>query len=86
MMGVPVVTLAHPSIHGRHAASFLTTLGEPGWIAKNEADYAAIASSLVKDRETLARIRSGLRERLLASPVCDAKRFAGNLEKLLTFA
>lgn len=85
-MGLPIVTLPHPTIAGRHSASFLTTLGETGWIATNEDDYIAKALDLVSNAERLAGIRQGLRDRLLASPLCDAQRFAGNLDAALLLA
>lgn len=85
-MGVPVVTWPHPSIAGRHTASFLTSLGAPEWIAASPEDYTAKALELVADPNRLAEIRSGLRARLLASPVCDAQLFAKNLEKALLAA
>ncbi|MDK9721924.1 MAG: tetratricopeptide repeat protein [Rhodospirillales bacterium] len=85
-MGLPVVTWPHPTIAGRHSASFLTTLGETGWIATNEDDYLAKALDLVSDAKRLAGIRQGLRDRLLASPLCDAARFAQNLEAALLLA
>lgn len=82
-MGVPVIALPHPSISGRHAASLLSTLGEPDWIAKNPDDYVAKALELVSDPLRLADIRANLRQRFLVSPLCDAKRFAAGLECLL---
>ncbi|MBF0355531.1 MAG: tetratricopeptide repeat protein [Alphaproteobacteria bacterium] len=86
LMGVPVVTLPHPSIAGRHSASFLSSLGETGWIAKDADSYIATALDLVSNAAKLAGIRSGLRARLLASPVCDGALFARNLESLMTKA
>ncbi|TAN58851.1 MAG: tetratricopeptide repeat protein [Rhodospirillales bacterium] len=83
LMGAPVVTLPHPSIAGRHSASFLSSLGEPGWIAADEEDYIAKALELVSDPHRLATIRAGLRARLLASPVCDGAKFAKDLEEAL---
>ncbi|MBF0169286.1 MAG: tetratricopeptide repeat protein [Alphaproteobacteria bacterium] len=86
LMGVPVVTCPHPSITGRHSASFLSSLGETGWIARDADSYIATALDLVSDATRLAGIRSGLRDRLLASPVCNGALFARNLESLLTKA
>lgn len=85
-MGLPVVALPYPSIAGRHSASILTTLGETGWIATNEDDYIAKALDLVANAVRLAKIRRDLRDRLLASPLCDAERFARNLEAALLLA
>ncbi len=83
MMGLPVVTWPHPSIAGRHSASFLTSLGKTEWIADSADDYIAKALDLVSNPNRLNTIRAGLRQQLLDSPVCDATMFAKNLEETL---
>jgi predicted O-linked N-acetylglucosamine transferase (SPINDLY family) len=40
----------------------------------------AKAAAFAGDLQALATLRAGLRERLLTSPLCDAPRFARNLE------
>jgi predicted O-linked N-acetylglucosamine transferase (SPINDLY family) len=53
------------------------------WIADDEEAYLAKAVAFATDRDRLATLRATLRERLLASPLCDASRFAHNLEDAL---
>ena len=79
-MGVPVITLAGRSHVGRVGMSQLTNIGLPELIGRNEDDYVDIAVALANDLPRLAALRSGLRERLRASPLMDAQRLTRNLE------
>ena len=79
-MGVPVITLAGRSHVGRVGVSQLTNIGLPELIGHNEDDYVDIAVALANDLPRLAALRSGLRERLRASPLMDAPRLTRNLE------
>lgn len=79
-MGVPVVTLAGRTHVARVGASLLTHLGAPEWIASSPDAYVACAATLASDLPALARIRGVLRERMAASPLCDAIGFTRGLE------
>ena len=79
-MGVPVITLAGRSHVGRVGVSQLTNIGLPELIGRNEDDYVDIAVALANDLPRLTALRSGLRERLRASPLMDAPRLTRNLE------
>ncbi|HZL38653.1 MAG TPA: tetratricopeptide repeat protein [Pseudolabrys sp.] len=79
-MGVPVVTLRGEHHAARVGASLLGQAGLPELIAGSAEDYAAIASALAADPERLAGLRSSLRRRMMASPLCDGKSFARNME------
>ena len=79
-MGVPVVTLRGERHAARVGASLLGQAGLAELIAGSAEDYVAIASSLAADPERLASLRSSLRRRVMASPLCDGKRFACNME------
>jgi predicted O-linked N-acetylglucosamine transferase (SPINDLY family) len=46
-------------------------------------DYVKIAVALANDLPVLSAMRSGLRARVAASPLCDGRRFAENFAKLL---
>jgi protein O-GlcNAc transferase len=79
-MGVPVVTLRGDRHAGRVGASLLGAVGSPGLIAETPDGYITIASTLARDGDRLAQIRSGLRDRMLTSPLCNAGEFARALE------
>jgi predicted O-linked N-acetylglucosamine transferase (SPINDLY family) len=80
-MGVPVVTLAGDEARPRHASrvgvSLLSACGLDAWIARDEDGYIAIAQRLAADPGTM-RGRD-LRQRFLASPVCDRAGYAQRL-------
>ncbi|MCE7974552.1 MAG: hypothetical protein DYG92_09585 [Leptolyngbya sp. PLA1] len=75
-MGVPVVTLTGRSHASRVSASVLQAAGCPEWATGNAEEYARIAAGLAADLEGLRALRSGLRERVRASGLCDAAGFA----------
>lgn len=79
-MGVPCVTLAGDRFIGHQGETILRRVGLSDWIATDADDYVAIAARAAADLDGLARLREGLRERLRASPICDAARFARHLE------
>jgi len=80
-MGAVVVTLAGSTPIGRQSKAYLYTIGHPEWVASSGDEYVAIAANLASDFARLADIRSKLRARMADSPLCDGKRFAGNLER-----
>lgn len=81
-MGVPVVTLQGGNFVSRMGASFLDTLGNPSWIARDEAGYVAIASNLAYQCGRLREGRAALRQRMAASPLCGIEAYTRNLENL----
>jgi len=81
-MGVPVVSLAGQALAARAGVMYLTTCGLQEWLAADRAEYVRIACSAARDVPMLAALRTELRGRFLASPVCDAPRFARSFEAL----
>lgn len=79
-MGVPVISLAGRVHAARVGASLLTHTGLPDWIAATPDDYVQLAVHAAHDLLRLAPLRQALRERLRASPLCDAARFTRGLE------
>ena len=77
-MGVPTVTLAGVSLIGRQGASLMNAAGLPDWIAADEDAYVRLAVARARDIAALADLRASLRERVRASPLCDAPRFASD--------
>ena len=79
-MGVPVVTLVGPTVVGRAGLCQLMNLGLPELIASSPEQYVRIAAELAQDLPRLSELRATLRERMQASPLMDAPRFARNIE------
>lgn len=77
-MGVPVLTLAGEAFAARHSASHMNNLGLIDWVATGLDEYAELAVVRAADLGALARLRAELRDRMRASPLCDAPRFGRN--------
>lgn len=82
-MGVPVISLPGTTFASRHSLSHLSVLGHPEWIASTGEDYVRLAVQLAGDPERLSTLRSGLRETMAASPICDGSTFATAFNELL---
>lgn len=81
MMGVPVVTLRHPTCAGRPSAAILTAIGLSDWIADTPADYVRIAKEKAANLERLSALRQNLRAQFLKSPVGDNVGYCRAVEK-----
>lgn len=76
-MGVPVLTLPGAAPISRQGLSFLQTLGlAEDWVAADAEDFVRLAALRIQDRAGLAALRGSLRDRMRASPLCDAEAFA----------
>ena len=65
MMGVPTVTLRGDRLVRRVSASTVTTAGYPEWVAEDIGQYVEIAGCIA------GQDRQAIRDRFLASHVCD---------------
>jgi predicted O-linked N-acetylglucosamine transferase (SPINDLY family) len=81
-MGVPVITLAGRTAMGRGCVSLLSNAGLPEFIARTPEEYVDLAVRWAGDLTALAALRATLRERLLASPMLDGRRFAADVEAI----
>jgi protein O-GlcNAc transferase len=81
-MGVPVITLAGKTHTSRVGVSLLSNLNLTELIAENSEDYIRIAKELAGDHQKLKTLRTGMRDRMKASPLFNAKRFTKDLETL----
>ncbi len=79
-MGVPVVTLVGPTVVGRAGLCQLMNLGLPELAAQTPEQYVHIAVELAQDLSRLGELRATLRDRVQASPLMNAPRFARNVE------
>jgi predicted O-linked N-acetylglucosamine transferase (SPINDLY family) len=80
VMGVPVVTRPGATAVGRAGVSILTNLGLTELIGKDDEAYISIAKRLAGDIPRLNDLRMGMRARMQASPLMDARRFARDIE------
>ena len=78
-MGVPVITMPGESFASRHSTSHLSNAGLPEWVALDLPAYQDLAQHWAEAPQALASLRAGMRERLIASPLCDAPRFGRSL-------
>ena len=76
-MGVPVITMPGETFASRHSLSFLSTVGLTETIADTPDRYVALAEKLAGDLPHLSEIRSSLRDRFRASPLCDGGPLPG---------
>jgi protein O-GlcNAc transferase len=85
-MGVPVVTLVGDRHSARVGLDLLTRVGLERFAAPDTDSYIRVAAALAHDSGTLSMLRSGLREHIACSPLCDAARFAREFETALRAA
>ena len=78
--GVPVVTLAGRTHVSRVGVSLLSNVGLAELVAHSPEEYVKTAVALAANVSRLAELRSTMRERMAASPLMDAPRFARNVE------
>ena len=86
LMGVPVITLAGETHVSRVGVSLLRAVGLTECVAQSTEDFVRIAVKLATERETLATLRAGLRERLLSGPLGQTVTFTRNWEAALRTA
>jgi len=67
----------------RHSCGYLQNAGLPELIARDPDDYVRIAAELAGDLPRLAALRTGMRQRLLDSPLCDVDGFVRDFRAAL---
>lgn len=82
-MGVPVLTVRGSSYVSHMAESILKQADLLDWVAADRDEYVRLAISAASDIERLAKLRAGMRERLLASPLTDGPAFAAGVGRAL---
>ena len=82
-MAVPVLTIAGDTQRSRTGASLLTHAGLADWIARDEAQFAAIAQRWAGDVQALNTLRLNLREKVQTSTIGDGPAFAAKFLKTL---
>lgn len=80
-MGVPILTLPGDTPLSRQGAALMQALALPGFIARDDADFAAKAAYWATHRDELAAIRGSLRERCRQAAPFDPARIATALTR-----
>jgi len=79
-MGVPLVARKGSTTISRFAAAVLGYLDLDDLAGSDGDEYVRIATMLAGDRTRLSELRSGLRDRLATSTLCDPARLAREIE------
>lgn len=82
MAGLPVVTCMGGAFPSRVAGSLLHAAGVPELVTSSLADYEALALSLARDPQRLARLKAQLIASQPTNALCDADGFCRNLEAI----
>ncbi|MBM5575407.1 hypothetical protein [Deefgea sp. CFH1-16] len=82
-MGVPVLTLSGATVMSHQGESILRTAGLDDWVAFTQNEYFSRAVAFASDLDGLVMLRAHLRQKIVDSPLCDAPRFAQNLQQVL---
>ena len=80
-MGVSVITMCGDRHAGRVGASIMTHVGLEEFIAANVDEYVNMAIQYANNTDYLAELRSGMRDKMGSSTLCDADAFARSVEK-----
>ena len=78
--GVPVVTLSGDTFRSRVGECTMRNLKLPEFVARSKQEYESIAVSLATNWGKLRELRPTLRQRMIDSPLCDARGFTRSLE------
>jgi protein O-GlcNAc transferase len=82
-MGVPVVALEGNTVVSRQSYSALANIGLAETLAfADVSSYVAGAVGLASDPARLVELRSQIRQRMAASPLCQPQQFTSDLEAL----
>ncbi|VAW75102.1 TPR domain protein, putative component of TonB system [hydrothermal vent metagenome] len=81
-MGVPVVTLCGDRHSSRVGSSLLHAIGVEEWVANTEEEFVKIAVDLAANKPQLEIIKSGLRQKMQGSVLCDGPGFTSKLEAI----
>jgi protein O-GlcNAc transferase len=82
-MGVPVISLVGRTHAARVGLSLLSAIGLPEFAAPTPEAYLETAKRVAADPSRLSSLRTELRPRMAASPLCNAKAFVPRFESEL---
>ena len=81
LMGVPVVALEGKHFVDRVSTTLLKQANLSQFVAKTTDDYLSISRTLALNTKELINFRAKIRENLIGSNLCNAPRYARQIEK-----
>lgn len=81
LMGVPVIALEGQSHAGRVGASLLHAAGVPEFLASSQDEYIEKAVGAAQRARESTQPRTALREKFLASALCDGPAYAARWQE-----
>ena len=81
LMGVPVVALEGKHFVDRVSTTLLKQANLSQFVAKTTDDYLSIARTLAQNTKELVNFRTKIRENIIGSNLCNAPRYARQIEK-----
>lgn len=81
-MSVPVITLCGETYVRRASSALMMRLGLNDLVAHSPDEYVNLAVELAGNPSLLRELRLGLRDRFLASEICDVAGFVAELEAI----
>jgi predicted O-linked N-acetylglucosamine transferase (SPINDLY family) len=82
-MGVPLVSLEGNYNGGMISSTALRDIGREEWISYSEEEYVTIICALARNVELRKQLRKTQRARIAASPVCDYRALAMDIQTAL---
>jgi protein O-GlcNAc transferase len=83
LMGVPYISRAGETSASRAGLSILSGVGLPELCAHDDEGFVQAAVELARDAGRRAGLRATLRQRVLASPICQGRAFAARFTAAL---
>ena len=82
-MGVPTIALMGESHVARVSAALNLQAGFAEFVAKTEQEFVEIAEFWAAHKKELCEYKNSMRTKMLASPLCNAKNFASEWERVI---
>jgi protein O-GlcNAc transferase len=81
--GVPMVTYRETRLINRMGSAFITRVGLGDLIVEDKARYGVVVACLSADADRRRELRRTLRQRMRASPLCDAAGMAVDMKNAI---
>jgi predicted O-linked N-acetylglucosamine transferase (SPINDLY family) len=79
-MSTPIINIKGGRMSHRISSSILHNAGFPEFVVNSKEEYINKAISLAMDKEAISNYKKNIRQKYLASCICDTQEFARDLE------